>query len=147
MGFVGHCLAAPTMPEEKHPELSLAAMVIANLYGAYVAVGGVAFLASAPADRHGRAMATVFMVVLTSFLLKFVAQLLASTRQVAFLGVLEYCQPSAIVQGRVFPLRIGRTVPHAALGNPESVETVGPWRTDAYAKSSPLNQAHAPVGI
>lgn len=105
MGFVGHRLAAPAMPEEMRPELSRAAMVLANLYCVYVAVGGIAFLASALADRRGRAMAAVFAIVLASFLLNFVAQFWPPAHQVAFLGVLEYYQPAVILQDAVFPLR------------------------------------------
>lgn len=105
MGFAGHRLSAPTMPEQMRPELTRAALVLVNLYCVYVAVGGIAFLASAIADRRGRAMAAVFAIVLASFLLNFVAQFWAPAQQVAFLGVLEYYQPAVILQGGGFPLR------------------------------------------
>jgi hypothetical protein len=91
------------MPAAMRPELSYAAMVMTNLYGVYVAVGGMACLVSALSDRRGRAMAIVFSIVLTSFLLNFVAQFWEPARHVAFLGVLEYYQPARILQSGDFP--------------------------------------------
>lgn len=104
MGFMGHQLAAPTMPDEMRPEISRALLVIANLYGVYVAVGGIAFLVSALSDRRGRAMAVVFAIVLASFLLNFVAQSWEPARQIAFMSVMEYYQPAQILQSGDFPL-------------------------------------------
>jgi len=46
-------------------------LVMANFFGVYLAVGGIAFLVSALSDRRGRAMAVVFAIVLASFLLNF----------------------------------------------------------------------------
>jgi ABC-2 type transport system permease protein len=105
MGLLGHRIAAPAMPEEMRPELSRAVLVMTNLYCVYVAVGGIAFLASALSDRRGRAMAIVFGLVLASFLLNFVAQFWPPAQQIAFLGVMEYYQPAQILQSGDFPIR------------------------------------------
>jgi ABC-type transport system involved in multi-copper enzyme maturation permease subunit len=104
-GLLGHRIAAPAMPAEMRPELDRAALIIANLYCVYLAVGGIAFLVSAFSDRRGRAMAIVFAVVLGSFLLNFVAQFWEPARQIAFLGVMQYYQPAQILQSGEFPIR------------------------------------------
>ncbi|HJN08723.1 MAG: ABC transporter permease subunit [Pirellulaceae bacterium] len=104
MGLLGHRIAAPAMPEEMRPELFRAGLVMANLYGVYVAVGGIAFLVSALSDRRGRAMAIVFGIVLASFLLNFVAQFWEPAKQLAFLGVMEYYQPAQILHSGNLPI-------------------------------------------
>ena len=92
------------VPEEMRPELFRAGLVMANLYGVYVAVGGIAFLVSALSDRRGRAMAIVFGIVLASFLLNFVAQFWEPAKQLAFLGVMEYYQPAQILHSGNLPI-------------------------------------------
>ena len=105
MGLVGHLLAAGAMPEEMRPGLPGAALVMANFYCVYVAVGGIAFLVSALSDRRGRAMGIVFGITLASFLLNFVAQFWDPARQIAFLGVMEYYQPAQILHTGDVPIR------------------------------------------
>lgn len=104
MGFLGHCLTLSSMPVETRPQLSRELMVLANLYGVYVAVGGIALLASSLSDRRGRAMAVTFAVVVASFLLNFVAQFWESADQFAFLGLMEYYRPAQILQSGAFPV-------------------------------------------
>jgi hypothetical protein len=105
MGFLGHRIAAPAMPVEMRPELSRAMLVTVNLYGVYLAVGGIAFLVSALSDHRGPAMAVIFGIVLASFLLNFVAQFWDPAKPFAFLGVMNYYQPARILQGGDLPLR------------------------------------------
>ncbi len=104
MGLLGHRIATNAMPHAMRPELSRTMLVTVNLYGVYVAVGGIAFLVSAFSNRRGRAMATVFGIVLMSFLLNFVAQFWEPARQLAFLGVMKYYQPAQILQSGDPPL-------------------------------------------
>lgn len=103
LGFLGHCLVAPSVPNHLRPELSRALVVLANLYCVYVAVGGIAMLVSSLSDRRGRAVATAFAIVVASFLLNLVAQIWVPAEQVAFLGVLEYYRPAQILQSGDFP--------------------------------------------
>ncbi|MFC1759228.1 ABC transporter permease subunit [Planctomycetota bacterium] len=105
MGFLGHCITAPSMPPEMRPELSRAMLVMANLYCVYLAVGGIAFFVSSFCDRRGRAMAIIFGILLASFLLHFVAQFWDPAKQIAFLSLMEYYQPARILQGGDPPLR------------------------------------------
>jgi hypothetical protein len=97
MGFAGHCLAALSVRAEAEPPTSRVLLVLANLYCAYVAVGGLAYFFSAMSDRRGRAMAAIFAVVLASFLLSFVAQIWPPATRLAPLGILSYYQPAQIL--------------------------------------------------
>lgn len=103
MGFLGHCLVSPSMPNELRPELSHALVVLTNLYCVYLAVGGITLLVSSPSDHRGRAVAIAFAIVLASFLLNFVAQFWELADQIAFLGVMEYYRPAQILQSGTFP--------------------------------------------
>lgn len=105
MGFLGHRLAAPTMPAELRPDTYSAMLVIVNLYCVYLAVGGIGFLVSACSSHRGRAMTSVFAIVLASFLLAFVAQFWQPAQQLAFLGVLEYYTPADILRTGQLPVR------------------------------------------
>jgi hypothetical protein len=78
-------------------------LVLGNLYCVYLAVGGLAFFVSSLSDRRGRAMAVAFAIVLSSFLLNFVAQFWAPARKFACLGVMEYYRPAQILQSNVLP--------------------------------------------
>jgi ABC-type transport system involved in multi-copper enzyme maturation permease subunit len=103
LGFAGHCLTAGSTPAEMRPPLSREMLVLGNLYCVYLAVGGLAFFVSSLSDRRGRAMAVAFAIVLSSFLLNFVAQFWAPARKFACLGVMEYYRPAQILQSNVLP--------------------------------------------
>jgi ABC-2 type transport system permease protein len=103
LGFAGHRLASPAMPVQTRPELSRALMAMVNLYCVYLAVGGIALLMSSLSDRRGRAMGVAFAIVVSSFLLNFLAQFWAPAQDVAFLGILQYYRPARILQSGLFP--------------------------------------------
>ena len=102
LGFVGHRLVAPVMPDQMRPPWSRASLVLLNLFCVNVAVGGLAFLVSSFSERRGRAMGIAFALVVASFLLNFVAQFWEPASKVAFLGVMEYYHPAQILQSGVF---------------------------------------------
>ena len=104
MGYLGHFLTSPAIPDQLRPETSRALVVLTNLYCVYVAVGGMTLLVSALSDRRGRAMAIAFAIVLASFLLNFLAQFWEPAKQLAFLGVMQYYRPAQILQSGGFPL-------------------------------------------
>lgn len=104
-GFLGHRLAAPTMPAELRPDTYTAMLVIVNLYCVYLAVGGIGYLVSSLLSNRGAAMSTVFAIVLASFLLAFVAQFWPPAERLAFLGVLNYYTPADILQTGALPMR------------------------------------------
>jgi len=81
------------------------AMIFVNAFSLYFAVGGVTWLASAASDRRGRAIAVPFAFVLGSFLLAFLAPLWSPAERVAFLSLLHYYVPLAIIRDGVWPVR------------------------------------------
>ncbi len=105
LGYLGHRSTAATMPATMRPEWTRAALVMANLFCVYVAVGGIVFLVSATSDRRGRAVAVAFALVLASFLLNFLAQFWWLAGHVAFLSVMQYYQPAEILSSGAFPWR------------------------------------------
>jgi hypothetical protein len=78
--------------------------VLVNLFGVYVAVGGIACLASAVSDRRGPAIGFVFTVVLASFLLNFLARFWEPAERFAFPGLLNYYRPNTILSDGVLSL-------------------------------------------
>ena len=78
-------------------------MVMTNLFGVYLAVGGSSLLISSLSDRRGRAVAVIFGLLLASFLLNFVAQYWPPAKPFAVLSVMNYYQPAQILQEGIFP--------------------------------------------
>jgi ABC-type transport system involved in multi-copper enzyme maturation permease subunit len=103
-GFVGHLLAAPGMPAEMRPSLIDATRVMFNLFAVYLAVGGLTCLISACSDRRGRAVGIAFALVLTSFMINFLAQYWDPMKDFAFLSVMNYYQPAVIVRDSLWPV-------------------------------------------
>lgn len=97
-GAIGYAIGSTAMPAESLPPWSHVALVMVNLYGVYIAVGGFAFLVSSLSERRGRAVFAIFAAILTSFLLNFLAQFWAPAQSLAVLSVLEYYQPATILK-------------------------------------------------
>jgi len=97
----GHLVAAGGA----RPDPRRLAIVIANLFCLYLAVGGLAWLVSAPSDRRGRAMGVVFAFVLASFLLNYLAQFWSPAERVSFLSLLHYYRPLPILHDGTWPVR------------------------------------------
>jgi ABC-2 type transport system permease protein len=102
-GYLGHRLAASIASAEAPEPTSRVFIVLVNLYCVYVAVGGVAFLASAMSDHRGRAVAVVSALVVTSFFLNFLAQFWSPAARLAPLGILSYYQPARILASGHWP--------------------------------------------
>jgi hypothetical protein len=73
-------------------------VVTVNLFCLYLAVGGLACLVSAMSERRGRAVATVFGILLASFLLNFLAQFWPPAEAVSRLSVLHYYKPLGVLR-------------------------------------------------
>jgi ABC-2 type transport system permease protein len=77
----------------------------ANLYCLYLAVGGLAWLASSLSDRRGRAVSVVVAFVLLSFVLNYLAPFWRVAEQLSFLSLLHYYIPLEVLRDGLFPLR------------------------------------------
>lgn len=100
MGLMGSRLGAELAPGDLRASLAKTAIVIVNLFLLYAAVGGGAWLMSSMSDRRGKAVTTVLIVVVASFLLNYLALLWEPAKKLEFLSILNYYRP-------VFPLRDG----------------------------------------
>lgn len=104
-GFTGHWLASASLQPQMRPGAFATFSVMTNLFGVYLAVGGLAFLVSSASDHRGRAIGIMFAILLLSFLLNFLAQFWEPAKTISFLSVMEYYRPALVIQSGVFPWR------------------------------------------
>src|SRR5262249_41388428 len=64
----------------------------------YLAVGGVTWLVSTASNRRGVAITVVFLLLLASFLLNFLAQFWEIAQRISFVGVMNYYRPFFILR-------------------------------------------------
>ncbi len=102
-GAIGYAIGSQTMPLEGRPEWALVWLILFNMFCLYIAVGGVVFLVSSLSERRGRAVFTVFGIVLASFLVNFLAQFWSPAQPFAFLSVVEYYRPANILRTGSLP--------------------------------------------
>ena len=105
MGLAGCLLGGLTVAPENRTEISLLVIIVANLFCLYLAVGGLAFLVSTLSERRGRAIAVLFALVLSSYFLNVLAQYWDFAEKIAFLSVLHYYKPFAIMQDSTWPVK------------------------------------------
>jgi ABC-type transport system involved in multi-copper enzyme maturation permease subunit len=105
MGWLGSTFGYLTTASEARPSAGQTVVVVSNLYCLYLAVGGLAFLTSSLSDRRGRAVAVAFTVVVTSFLLSFLAQYWEPAKSLSFLSMLHYYKPLLILREAAWPMR------------------------------------------
>lgn len=105
LALAGSQLVGHYVDPEGRPEIPRLLVVLANLFCMYLAVGGLAWLVSAASDRRGPAMILVFVILLASFLLNFLAQFWTVAQRIAFLGILDYYRPLYIVRDGAVPWR------------------------------------------
>lgn len=100
----GHKFGNLFVPPEFVLSWSQLLMIVTNLFALYLAVGGVAFAVSTMSDLRGRAIGVVLAIVLSSFLLNFLAQFWAPAESVSWACVLTYYQPARVVRGGAWPI-------------------------------------------
>jgi ABC-2 type transport system permease protein len=105
MALVGNQLGGQYVEHVHRPPLDRTLIVLANLFCVYAAVGGLSWLVSAASNRRGVALTVVFVILLASFLLNFLAQFWELAERLAFLGLLHYYRPLFILRDGVIPWR------------------------------------------
>lgn len=98
--ILGHLL----IPAEDRPEMIRSVYVALNLYGLYIAVGGLALLTSTLSDRRGRAVGTAIGIVLVQFIWSFLSQYWSVAQDYSFLSVLDLFKPGPILTTGTFPV-------------------------------------------
>lgn len=85
------------------PDVRRLIIVGANLFCLYLTVGGFSWLVSALSDRRGRAIGSVFGVLLGFFLLNYLGQFWSLAARFLFLTPLEYFRPLTILRDGAWP--------------------------------------------
>jgi len=104
-GWAGNLLGSLALPEAQRPEAGRLFIVLCNLFCLYIAVGGFAWLVSSLSERRGRAMTSVFLVLLALFLLYYLAPFWPPLERVVFLSPLHYHRPVNLLAGGAWPWR------------------------------------------
>jgi ABC-2 type transport system permease protein len=87
------------------PEPARVGLVVINQLCLYLAVGAVAWFVASLSDRRGRAIGAVFVVVVASFLLNYLAQFWEPAARAAPLGLLRYYRPLVVLRDGALPAR------------------------------------------
>jgi hypothetical protein len=98
MGLAGNALGGHYVVGVEPTDVRRVLIVLANLFCLYLAVGAFSWLVSALSNRRGIALTVVFVVLLTSFLLNFLAQFWDIADRVSFLSVLYYYRPLFVLR-------------------------------------------------
>ena len=96
--LLGNLLGTALAEGGETPKGSVLGLVLVNFLALYFAVGGLGYLVTACCDRRGRAVATLFVILLVSFLINFVAEFWQPARALRWFSVLSYYQPIVILR-------------------------------------------------
>jgi ABC-type transport system involved in multi-copper enzyme maturation permease subunit len=86
------------------PSLGATAAVALNLYALCLALGGLAWLCSARAERRGRAIALPLVLLLLSMLINFLAPVWAPAKALSCASILHYFQPLRVFGSGAWPI-------------------------------------------
>ncbi len=103
MGLAGNLFGGLFIPPEQRVAPARLLIVVVNLFCLYASVGGMVSFVSAWCNRRGRAVGIAFGVVLTWFLMNFLAQFWPPAERVAFLSVVHYYRPLTILRDAAWP--------------------------------------------
>jgi len=103
MTYLGNLLGASLVDDSTQASTSTTLIVLLNLFAMYLVVGGLSWLVSSLSDRRGRAMTVVFVVLVASFLLNYLAQMWKPADRVSFMSLLAYYRPLIVFRDGSFP--------------------------------------------
>ncbi|MBI4718281.1 MAG: hypothetical protein HY763_10785 [Planctomycetes bacterium] len=104
-GTVGHLAAFRFFAGDSAMPAPQVVVVALNFYAQYVAVAGLAALASACASYRARALTPALAYVAASFLHGYVARLWAPAQVLSPVNVMNYYQPLAVFMEKTWPVR------------------------------------------
>ena len=81
------------------------AMVVVNLYAAYVCMAGFALAVSGSSERRGVALVWCFLIIFYSFILNLLAAFWPAAQKISFTGFLHYYAPLPIVLHGEWPTK------------------------------------------
>jgi hypothetical protein len=101
--LAGNWFGSLWLPGTAGPEYGRVAIVLVNLLAMYLAVGALGCLCSSLSNRRGGAMGVVFGIVVTSFLVNYLAQFWDPAKKLEFLSVLRYYRPLYVLKDGAWP--------------------------------------------
>jgi ABC-type transport system involved in multi-copper enzyme maturation permease subunit len=101
--LAGNLLGGWALPPEERLPIARLLLVLLNLFCLYASVGGFAWLLSSLSNRRGRAITIAFIVLLSLFLLSYLAQFWSVVEHIVFLSPLQYHRPAAILSTGICP--------------------------------------------
>lgn len=101
----GNLLGSLGLPLEQRPSLPRVIIIVLNLYCLYIAVGGLAWLISTVSNRRGKAITILFVVLLSLFLLNYLAQFWQPLSKFVFLSPLHFHKPMTVLTTAAWPMR------------------------------------------
>jgi hypothetical protein len=103
LALAGNAFGGSFVDAELRPGSERVQSMLANLFCLYLAVGAFAWLISACSNRRGMALTILFVALLASFLLNFLAQFWDVADRVSFLSVMYYYRPLFILRDGTIP--------------------------------------------
>lgn len=101
--LAGNLLGSLGLPPHARPHLGRLLIVLLNVFCLYCTIGGLSWLASSVSERRGRALTTVFLIILALFLLNYLAEFWQPLERIVFLSPLHYHRPVAILVTGTWP--------------------------------------------
>lgn len=103
LAFAGNWIGSRYLAPASRPDFARVAIVLANLLAMYAAVASLGALCSSLSSRRGWAMGVVFAIVVTSFLINYLAQFWTPAERIEFLSVLRYYRPLMTIRDGTWP--------------------------------------------
>jgi ABC-2 type transport system permease protein len=101
--LAGNWIGSLWLAASARPDYARVAIVLVNLLAMYAAVGALGYLCSSLSNRRGWAMGVVFAIVVTSFLVNYLAQFWSPAAKIEFLSVLRYYKPLFVMRDGTWP--------------------------------------------
>jgi len=102
--LAGNLVGSTVVHGSSNLVISSRLIALANLFSMYVAVGSFSWFVASYGDRRGWAMTTVFVVLVASFLLNYLAQLWKPADRLSFLSLLAYYRPLVAFREHAWPV-------------------------------------------
>src|SRR5262249_6507006 len=103
--LAGNLFGSLALPTDQRPGLPRLLIVVSNLYCLYLAVGGLAWLISSLNVRRGKAITILFVILLTLFLLNYLAQFWQPISKIVFLSPLHFYKPTRVLGAGTWPVQ------------------------------------------
>ncbi len=103
--WLGVFVGARLVGVAEHANMSRLAMVVVNLYAAYVCMAGFALAVSGSSERRGVALVWCFLIFFYSFILNLLAAFWPAAQEISFTGFLYYYAPLPMVLNGEWPTK------------------------------------------